>query len=237
VRFAPRICVRFYIWHLLVPLAGVALLVWLIDVLRLDWVVSDWFFDPIGHEFPLRDHPFFENVLHNAVKYMVVAFALGVAGLVVASLIDHRWARYRALLVFILAAMTFSSGAVSFLKSATGRHCPYELKAYGGEMPYVGLLEVKPAGVPAGRCWPSGHASTGFCLFAFYFGALWMGRRRIAIGLLVGSLLMGSVLGMGRVAQGAHFVSHNLWSAVVCWLVTLALFALLLRHRSPPESS
>ncbi len=26
-----------------------------------------------------------------------------------------------------------------------------------------------------------------------------------------------------RVAQGAHFLSHNLWSALVCWLVIRAL--------------
>jgi membrane-associated PAP2 superfamily phosphatase len=30
--------------------------------------------------------------------------------------------------------------------------------------------------------------------------------------------------GMVRVAQGAHFISHNLWSALVCWLVIFAIY-------------
>jgi len=54
--------------------------------------------------------------------------------------------------------------------------------------------------------------------------------------MLAGSLLLGFALGMGRVAQGAHFVSHNLWSALICWLVVLALYELLLRRASLPKA-
>ncbi len=229
----PDFGARFYIWHLVVPFCAAAVLAWLIHIFRIDWVVSDWFFDTGSGKFPLRDNPFFENVLHRAVKYAVVAVALCVAGLVILSLFSRRWMRHRALLLFVLAAMTLSSGAVSFLKSTTGQHCPYELTAYDGAMPYVGLFESRPAGVPRGHCWPGGHASTGFCLFALYFGALWMRRRRLALGLLAGSLMMGFGLGLGRVAQGVHFLSHNLWSALACWLVTLLLFEVLRRQPRP----
>lgn len=85
-----------------------------------------------------------------------------------------------------------------------------------------------------GRCWPSGHASAGFCLFAWYFAALRLERRRVALYLLAGVIVIGSLLSVGRVAQGAHFVSHCLWSAAVCWFVTLALYEALLRWRPIP---
>jgi membrane-associated PAP2 superfamily phosphatase len=50
-------------------------------------------------------------------------------------------------------------------------------------------------------------------------------RRRAG---LWGGLAAGLALGMVRVAQGAHFFSHNLWSALVCWLVILALYLAIL---------
>jgi membrane-associated PAP2 superfamily phosphatase len=37
------------------------------------------------------------------------------------------------------------------------------------------------------------------------------------------------------VLQGAHFVSHNLWSALICWLVVLALYEVLLRRAPRPK--
>jgi len=40
--------------------------------------------------------------------------------------------------------------------------------------------------------------------------------------------MAGLALGMVRVAQGAHFLSHNLWSALVCWLVILALYVAIM---------
>ncbi|MGH8710249.1 MAG: hypothetical protein ACREVA_02860 [Burkholderiales bacterium] len=39
----------------------------------------------------------------------------------------------------------------------------------------------------------------------------------------------------GRVIQGAHFLSHQLWTALICWLVMLALYELLLRRQPITE--
>ena len=33
-------------------------------------------------------------------------------------------------------------------------------------------------------------------------------------------------------AQGAHFLSHNLWTASLCWLISLAVYDLLLYRPS-----
>lgn len=47
---------------------------------------------------------------------------------------------------------------------------------------------------------------------------------------LAGGLLAGALMGYGRMAQGAHFLSHVLWSAWLAWAVALGL-AVLLRAR------
>jgi membrane-associated PAP2 superfamily phosphatase len=222
----------FYLRHLWLPLAGALFCAWLIEITRLDWHVSNRFFDPLAMRFPLRDNVFLEFGMHHVAKYVVVAFALGVAALALAAFLHPPWRRYRRVLVFLVLALGLSSAAVSALKTLTGHHCPWDLTVYGGSMPFFGVLEARPDGVPPGRCWPSGHASTGFCLFGLYFAARWTGRRRLAAGTLAAALTLGFVFGLGRVAQGAHFLSHNLWSATVCWLVTLILYELLLRRRN-----
>ena len=55
-------------------------------------------------------------------------------------------------------------------------------------------------------------------------------RPRLALAWLGGGFLYGFGLGFSRVVQGSHFVSHNLWAAVVCWTIALVLYELLLRR-------
>jgi membrane-associated PAP2 superfamily phosphatase len=67
-----------------------------------------------------------------------------------------------------------------------------------------------------------------FLLMAFYFAGRYLRNRRITYWGLLGGFGLGFVLGFGRVVQGAHFLSHQLWAALICWLVMLALYELLL---------
>jgi membrane-associated PAP2 superfamily phosphatase len=71
---------------------------------------------------------------------------------------------------------------------------------------------------------PGGHSSSGFALVAVYF--LMLGRShklaRLALG---GALLLGGVFAFGREARGAHFLSHDLWSAALVWFSCLAVYA------------
>jgi membrane-associated PAP2 superfamily phosphatase len=221
----------FYLVHLGGAVAVFAAALLLIGYFDLDWRVSGSFFDPAQGVFPLRDDWLLERVAHVAVRNVIAALGLGVLAAAIASFRFKVLASYRRLLWFVFFAMLLSSSAVSGLKSVTGKHCPYDLEDFGGSLPHIGLLQPLPVGVAPGKCWPGGHASAGFCLFGVYFAALALNRRRLAASLLIGILAFGFALGMGRVAQGAHFVSHNLWSALICWLVTLALYQALIRRR------
>jgi len=62
----------------------------------------------------------------------------------------------------------------------------------------------------------------------FYFAGLALGRPALArAGLWLG-LAAGLTFSLARMAQGAHFLSHNLWSALVCWVVILALYVAIM---------
>lgn len=214
--------------QVLLPLVLLVMALVIVEAAGLDQALSNLFFDRSSRSFPLREHPFFEQVLHRKVKYAVVAFALAMFLLWVASLRVSRLAPWRRVFLFVWLAMVLSTSLISGLKALSGRHCPYDLRDYGGWAPYTALLEPLPTGVPPGHCFPGGHASTGFSLFAAYFAALHIGRRRIAAAALATAWILGLGLGLGRVAQGAHFLSHNLWTALICWLLTALLYRALL---------
>jgi membrane-associated PAP2 superfamily phosphatase len=171
--------------------------------------------------------------MHRWAKYLLLVVALIVLAGFAASFFRPGWRPQRRRMLFVFLAMVLGSGMVGLLKQTTNRHCPYDLDIYGGYAPYKKLLEPAASGIRPGECWPGGHASGGFGLMAFYF--LWRrSRPRLAWAGLVTGLAYGSALGAGRMIQGAHFLSHNLWSALICWFVALLLYELLLRRDEQP---
>jgi len=126
-------------------------------------------------------------------------------------------------LLFILLAMMLGPASVSVLRTVAHKHCPVDIDRYGGFAPSERLLDLPAPNVRPGRCWPSSHAAGGFGLFAFYF-VWWRRRPRRAIAALIVALTYGFVLGLGRVMQGALFLSYALWSAVIVWFVVLLVY-------------
>lgn len=57
-------------------------------------------------------------------------------------------------------------------------------------------------------------------------------RPRLALAGLGVGLGYGLMLGLGRTVQGAHFFSHNLWSAIIVWLVVWLLYEVMLRRQT-----
>lgn len=133
--------------------------------------------------------------------------------------------------LYVVIAMGACAAAVWWLKSTTGVACPWSVEPFGGALPMTdpafGLTDVP------GRCWPSGHAGTGFVFIAFYF-ALKDVRPRAAAGALLFAVAFGLLCGAVRVMEGAHFVSHVLVTGIVDWLICAALHALILENRSSP---
>lgn len=133
--------------------------------------------------------------------------------------------------LYVVIAMGACAATVWWLKSTTGVACPWSVEPFGGALPMTdpafGLTDVP------GRCWPSGHAGTGFVFIAFYF-ALKDVRPRAAAGALLFAVAFGLLCGAVRVMEGAHFVSHVLVTGIVDWLICAALHALILEDRSSP---
>ena len=127
--------------------------------------------------------------------------------------------------------LELSTAVVTPLKVLTGMHCPWSLSEFGGSETFVPLLGTRAPTDKPGRCWPGGHASAGFSLLALFF-ALRDRRPRAARVALVVALGLGSVFSLGRMMQGAHFFSHNLWTLLIDWTLCLLVYRWML-YRAP----
>ncbi|MCQ4269483.1 phosphatase PAP2 family protein [Pseudomonas kuykendallii] len=225
---------RLSLWASLgIPLAIAALLL-IFEPTRLDFAISDLFYLP-DEGFVARHNVFFENWFHDRVKQAVILIGvLSIAGLLL-SFVYRRWAAWRLPLGYLVLAMGLSTAVVPPLKTLTGVHCPWDLTRYGGGETYSPLLGERAPTLKPGRCWPGGHASSGFTFFALYF-LLRDRRPRLAKVALVGAFALGTALSLARMMQGAHFLSHNIWTAVFDWLICLGCYALMLYQPAPKGS-
>jgi membrane-associated PAP2 superfamily phosphatase len=222
---------HFVLLHL-VPVLPIAALLFMLEKTAIDDTMSGWFFDRAAGVFPLRYNGFLEIFAHQSMKQLVIVVACCVIAMYLLSFVLRELKPPRRLLLFLSLSLTLAPLAVVLLKATSARHCPWNLLEYGGFAPHLTLFDAMPAGLTSGHCFPAGHASAGFCLMAFYFAARAFDSRRWAWIGLVGGIAMGLALGLGRVAQGAHFLSHVLWSGLVCWLVIVALHYLILPRDS-----
>jgi membrane-associated PAP2 superfamily phosphatase len=118
--------------------------------------------------------------------------------------------------------------AVPALKQASRTSCPWDLASFGGVARYVPHWVVGLVDGGAGHCFPSGHAVAAFAFFGAYF-ALRRRRPGPARAWLAGVLAAGALFGAAQVMRGAHYPSHVLWSAWLCWVICAAT-ARAMRH-------
>src|SRR5262245_5002351 len=201
---------RFYAVHLALGLALAAGTYALFEWTYLDLRIQELFYDAHKRRFPLRKNPWFEIVFHDGMKIAVILLGAACALVFALSFRKPALAPWRRRSAYVALCLALAPLTVALVKSASGKHCPYHIDRFGGHAPYTRLLEPLPPGVEPGGCWPAGHASGGFALLAFYF--LWARvDRRKALAALALALLYGNVMGLSRVVQGAHFLSHQLW--------------------------
>jgi membrane-associated PAP2 superfamily phosphatase len=211
------------------PLGLMALML-LVDPGPLDMAISDLFYQP-GEGFVGRHSFFLEDILHDRAKQAVIIIGvLAIVGFLL-SLLPTRLRQYRRPLGYLVLAMALCTSLVTPLKALTNVPCPWSLQQYGGDQLHTALLSERPSGAKPGRCWPGGHASAGFSLLALFF-MLRDRRPRAARGALILALSLGLVFSLGRTMQGAHFMSHNLWTLLFDWCISLSCYRLML-YRQP----
>jgi membrane-associated PAP2 superfamily phosphatase len=190
-------------------LALACLLAW--DASGWDLALSHWYGTAAG--FPWRDAWLTRSLLHDGGRL----FAWGALGLLAVDACHpllpgpKRIERWHWIGVMLASALLVPS-----IKLVTTTSCPWELAEFGGVASYVSHWQIGVSDGGPGHCFPSGHAVAAFAFFGLYF--LWREHRpRLARCFLAIVLLAGSLFGWAQLARGAHYFSHTLWSAWLCW--------------------
>ncbi len=183
-----------------------------------------------------QDTRWADAVLHDAGRRLIIVI---VATLLVAWLLSFRLtglARHRAASGYAGLAMLLCWGTVGLLKQVTNIDCAWSVQGFGGSVPFLSLLDARPPQFPRGACFPGAHSASAFALFAFYF-ALRDRSPRAARAALGTALVLGSLFSFAQQARGAHFISHDVWSAAIAWTICLALYARARPGLIPPASA
>ena len=203
-------------WALtLVLLAGV--LLW--DVSGLDLPLARWAGSAQG--FAWRSSPALVLWLHEVPRALsiLLVLLLGAGVFWPWGFLRRLSRRQRVQLVLSILAAIAASTVVKRISSTS---CPWDLAEFGGVARYVSHWSWGVRDSGPGHCFPAGHASA-----AFGFVAGWFVLRRAAPGLATGWLLAalaaGLVLGGAQQLRGAHYLSHTLWTAWICWTVGLVV--------------
>jgi membrane-associated PAP2 superfamily phosphatase len=191
------------------PVAGLAALAVAVHQSGLDLWLADRIYAAQDLRWGLRHHVLTANVLHDGGR---LVSQLAWASVVIAWLLSHRIEALRswqcALGRLALSAL-LATAMVATLKHLIPVHCPWDLVRYGG---------TANIGDGGGVCFPSGHASAGYA---------WMALARVPrstrwrrTGLATG-IAAGLLFGLDQQLRGAHFLSHDLWAAALCWAATV----------------
>ena len=201
------------------------LLAW--DASGLDLVLAHWFGTAQG--FALRDHWLFTTVLHEGARrlswLLVVGLSLAVWWPVGVLRQLDRWQRLQ-LVVSILLGLAL----VVAIKRISSTSCPWDLAEFGGLARYVSHWRFGLVDGGGAHCFPAGHASAGFAFVGGYFVLRDRAPRAARIW-LAAALAAGLVLGVSQQMRGAHFMSHTLWTAWLCWTVAWACHSLVTTWR------
>jgi len=207
--------------------AGIALV---LPWTRVDPAVSRFFYRPATPSGPWQDAaPLPWGFLAGLTTWVALALAVAGIGLAIRARrarrsdpATSRRSMQSALVVLLGLALGPGILVNVILKDHCHRPRPRQTLGLGGDFTYVAPMHIGPVG----KSFPCGHSAVGFACIALA-GVVEARRRGVRAAIVAGSLLLGTLLGLGRIATGAHFASDVLWSGILtCGTVLLVEAAL-----------
>ncbi|MDL2336838.1 MAG: phosphatase PAP2 family protein [Pseudomonadota bacterium] len=194
------------------------LLAW--DFVGMDLTVMHWLGDE--HGFVWRNHWFFSRVLHDGGRWLSA-----VAIVVVLVNVVRPWSFAGDMKLptrlWWFSAMVICLVLIPTLKQRSATSCPWDLAEFGSSARYVSHWAFGVDDGGGGRCFPSGHASAAFSFLCGWFAlraATPIAARRWVAGVWV----CGILFGIAQSVRGAHYPSHTLWTAWICWTTSVVLW-------------
>lgn len=213
---------RYWFPELIALGALAALSTVLFSVTGLDLTVARLFYHP-GHAdpWPVAARPPW-SLFYRSAPWVTGALAVAGAALLVAGVLRRESGRLRLYGLFLLLCVAIGPGLIvnGILKDHWGRPRPRQVVELGGRLAYVPPLLPAPT---HGKSFPCGHCSVGY----LYAAGWWLWRRhrpRWAAASLAAGVALGTLMGIGRMAGGGHFLSDIVWSGLFALGVAHVLY-------------
>lgn len=220
-------------WRFLVfPVVALVSTFLFLDLTGLDLLVAHLWYQAEGGSWALKDNFWTSTVLHNGARSVNQLLILSLLAWYIGQNIKARWwvtpddgRRFATrMLGLLLSSLLLSIGLISLLKRLVPMDCPWDLQQFGGIQPLISLWQHRPAEMPNTQCFPAGHASSGYAWLALYFYFLYTRPWLRKVGMAIG-IFAGITLGLVQQARGAHFLSHDIVTALICYVVPAFIFA------------
>lgn len=196
----------------------------------IDLWASGLFYQP-GRGFPLGDSLPVQIVYHG-VPYLATALTLALVACLAAALLRRPIFGVSAqVATFLLLALAIGPGLLTnvVLKDHWGRARPAQITQFGGTRDFT------PAAIPAQQCdhncsFTSGHAALGFYFVSFAFlartrRARWTGQAA--------AIILGTLFGLARIAQGGHFLSDVVVAGLLVYATSWLLYEATIAAAEP----
>jgi lipid A 4'-phosphatase len=197
---------------------------------QIDLVLSHWFYKD-GHFF---SHFLLDGIFYYGLIPAWITVILASMGWM-ASFIFSACRQWRTCCAYLVLVLAIGSGLLihAVLKDHWGRPRPKQVIEFGGHQLFLPYYQPNFFHQPEpSKSFPCGHCSMGFYFFTFIFlGKYYHQKRLYQLGLvLIGGL--GGVLSFSRLAQGGHFFSDILVSALIMWFTAFGLYHFMFREEN-----
>jgi membrane-associated PAP2 superfamily phosphatase len=196
----------------------------LIRIFNIDFVIADFIYSS-SEAWQYRNAWFTNQLMHRWGKYLFILMYLLLVTLFFFRDRQNESKHQRFGKIVLLVSILIGTLLVSVLKHSLEVDCPWDLINYGGTKPYYDLFNYAASALPSSHCFPSGHASTVFTWISLYFYlAIYYPQHKSKALFCI--LLIGFIFGAGQQIRGAHFISHDIWSMLVCIVANIIVYKL-----------
>lgn len=205
---------RFFFFNWVIPLSILCLLIFIPDY---DLKASGYFFDADTMYFP--SNTFFDFVTFwGVIPAQITAISAFIV--LVLSYVFMQWKPFRKYALLLVLPMALGAGLLvhPILKDHWGRPRPRQIENFGGSENFRPFYSPKFTWKSHHKSFPCGHCTMGFYFFSLMFLGMRVQSRLIFFMGLFMVIVLGVGLSAARIAQGGHFFSDTVTTAVLMWI-------------------
>jgi len=166
-----------------------------------------------------------------------IVFGLAVIGLIFSF---GKWKKWRTPSLLLVLTLALGAGFVAHVifKDHWGRPRPKQIVEFGGKQEFRPFYSPNFFAQPEpSKSFPCGHCTMGFYFFAVALVGKRIGSRPLYIVGWAAAIALGTILSLTRIAQGGHFLSDTIFSAIIMWYTALCCDWMLFDERTISQAA